>query len=61
MTPEEPYETGGFTTNVLFPTCTLCDKKTGRIAIYYGAADTFTCLAFTTIDIVVDYIKKHAR
>ena len=61
LTPEMPYETNGFTNNVIFPTCTLFDKDTGRIAIYYGSADTYTCLAFTTIDIVIDYIKKHAR
>lgn len=61
LTPEAPYETTGFTNNVVFPTCCLYDKETGRIAIYYGAADTYTCLAFTTIDIVMDYIKKHKR
>ncbi|MBQ7596715.1 MAG: glycosylase, partial [Clostridia bacterium] len=34
-------------------------SATGRIAIYYGAADTSVALAFTTVDDVVDYIKKH--
>lgn len=61
MTPEETYEVQGFTSNVIFPTCSLVDKETGRIAIYYGAADTYSCIAFTTIDIVMDYIKKHSR
>ena len=31
----------------------------GKLAIYYGAADCRTCVAFTTVDIVIDYIKKH--
>ena len=61
MTPEQPYETVGFVPNVIFPTSALVDEKTGRIAIYYGAADTYTCLAFTTVDKVVKYIKENAR
>lgn len=61
MTPEEQYETVGFVSNVIFPTCTLVDAPTGRIAIYYGCADTYTSLAFTTIDRVVDFIKKNSR
>ena len=34
--------------------------ESGRIAIYYGAADSYVGLAFTTIDEVVDYIKEHS-
>ena len=30
-----------------------------RIAVYYGAADSYVGLAFTTADEVVDYIKTH--
>ena len=61
MTPEEHYETCGFVPNVIFPTSALVDEKTGRIAIYYGSSDTYTCLAFTTVDRVVKYIKENAR
>ena len=61
MTPEEQYETVGFVPNVIFPTCTLVDAKTGRIALYYGSADTYTCLAFTTVDRVVKFIKENNR
>ena len=39
---------------------TLQDGDTGRIAIYYGAADTNVGLAFTTVDEVVSYIKEHS-
>ena len=39
LTPEKPYETVGFVPNVAFPCAALCDAGTGRIAIYYGAAD----------------------
>lgn len=61
LTPEEDYETRGFVPNVIFPTSALVDGKSGRIALYYGAADTATGLAFTTIDRVVSYIKEHSR
>ena len=59
--PERDYEVNGFVPNVIFPTCALADQETGRIALYYGSADTYTGLAFTTVDRVVDYIKKNAR
>ena len=58
LTPEEWYEERGFVPNVAFPCATLHDSATGRIAVYYGAADTYVGLAFTTIDEVVDYIKN---
>lgn len=60
LTPEESYEISGFVPNVVFPTSILIDGDTGRIAMYYGAADTYTCLAFGRIDEIVDYIKKHS-
>ena len=47
--------------NVCFPCATLQDADTGRIAIYYGAADSYVALAFTQIDQVVDYIKAHSQ
>lgn len=59
LTPEEPYETIGFVANVAFPCATLQDADTGRIAIFYGAADTYCALAFTQIDELIEYIKSH--
>ena len=61
FTPEAPYEESGFVPNVTFPCATLVDKDTGRIAIYYGAADTYVALAFTTVDEIMDYIKAHSK
>ncbi len=61
LTPETPYETTGFVSNVIFPCSALCDAETGRIAIYYGGADTVVGLAFTEVNRVIDYIKKYAR
>ena len=61
FTPEEIYETAGYVPNVVFPCAALADSGTGRIAIYYGAADTNVGLAFTTVDEVVTYIKAHSK
>ena len=58
--PEEWYEERGFVPNVTFPCATIHDAETGRIAVYYGAADSYVGLAFTTVDEVVDYIKDHS-
>ena len=58
MTPEKDYETTGFVPNVLFPVSSFVDAKTGRIAIYYGAADTYTALAFTTVDKLMKLFKE---
>ncbi|MDD4205242.1 MAG: glycoside hydrolase family 130 protein [Candidatus Delongbacteria bacterium] len=49
LAPWEYYECVGDVPNVVFPCAALHDEK-GRIAIYYGAADTVTALAFTTVD-----------
>ncbi len=59
LTPEMPYEETGFVPNVVFPCATIQDSQTGRIAIYYGAADSYVALAFTTVDILIDYIKNN--
>jgi len=45
MAPWMPYECVGDVPNVTFPCAALCDPETGRLAIYYGAADTVTALA----------------
>lgn len=59
LAPHEIYETVGDVPNVVFPCAALADQDTGRIAIYYGAADTSVGLAFTTIDETVKFIKDH--
>lgn len=59
MGPEEGYEQNGDVPNVTFPCAALTDGDTGRIAIYYGCADTVTSLAFTTVDRLCSFIKEH--
>ncbi|MDR1693013.1 MAG: glycoside hydrolase family 130 protein [Oscillospiraceae bacterium] len=60
LTPETDYEERGFVNNVVFPCATLHDADSGRIAVYYGAADSYVGLAFTTVDEVVGFIKEHS-
>ena len=59
LAPWELYECVGDVPNVTFPCAALADADTGRIAIYYGCADTVTGLAFTTVDELVDFTKEH--
>jgi beta-1,4-mannooligosaccharide/beta-1,4-mannosyl-N-acetylglucosamine phosphorylase len=61
LAPQEIYECAGDVPNVVFPVATLQDAATGRIAIYYGAADTCTCLAFCQVDKLIKYIKTHSE
>jgi len=61
LTPEKDYETAGFVPNVTFPCANIYDADTGRIAIYYGAADTYTALAFCQIDELLEYMKKNSK
>ncbi len=58
--PSTPYECTGDVPNVCFPCAALCDADTGRIAVYYGAADTVTALAFTNVNELIPWIKANA-
>jgi len=60
LSPQTLYECVGDVPNVVFPCATLCDASTGRIAIYYGAADTVTCLAYTTANTLIEFVKSNA-
>lgn len=60
MAPWELYECVGDVPNVVFPCATLADAATGRIAIYYGCADTVTGIAFTTADELMRYMKENS-
>jgi beta-1,4-mannooligosaccharide/beta-1,4-mannosyl-N-acetylglucosamine phosphorylase len=57
LSPQRLYECVGDVPNVVFPCSALYDPPTGRIAIYYGAADTVTGLAFARLDEVLDFLR----
>ena len=61
MGPQEMYERVGDTPNVVFPCSALVDAATNRIAIYYGAADTVTALAFARVDQVIEFLKCNSE
>ena len=58
---EQLYECVGDVPNVVFPCAALTDAPTGRIAIYYGAADTVTGLAFTQVDDLIAFVKANSE
>lgn len=60
LSPQELYECVGDVPNVVFPCAALTDSETGKIAIYYGCADTVTGLAFAKVDELVEYIKANS-
>jgi transcriptional regulator with XRE-family HTH domain len=47
-------------TSMVSPCAALTDASTGRMAIYYGAADTVTCLAYAQVDELVEYVKVNS-
>ncbi len=59
LSPETDYECVGFVPNVFFPCAALCDSDTGRLALYYGAADTVTAVAFGYLDEIMQSIREH--
>jgi beta-1,4-mannooligosaccharide/beta-1,4-mannosyl-N-acetylglucosamine phosphorylase len=61
LNPEKSYETTGKVPNVVFPCAALVDASTGRIAIYYGAADTYTCIAYAKVDELIGFIKANSE
>lgn len=60
LSPQKIYECVGDVPNVVFPCATLVDSATGRMAIYYGGADTVTCLAFAKVDELMEFIKSNS-
>ena len=60
LAPHELYECVGDVPNVVFPCAALTDADTGRIAIYYGCADTVTGIAFTTAEELAAYTKENS-
>jgi beta-1,4-mannooligosaccharide/beta-1,4-mannosyl-N-acetylglucosamine phosphorylase len=60
MSPQMNYECVGDVPNVVFPCATLLDRPTGRLAIYYGCADTVTGLAFAHLPEIIDFVRNHS-
>ncbi len=59
ISPQKSYELAGDVPNVVFPCAALTDSDSGKIAIYYGAADTVVGLAFTTVEKILNWLKNN--
>jgi beta-1,4-mannooligosaccharide/beta-1,4-mannosyl-N-acetylglucosamine phosphorylase len=58
LTPEAGYELEGLVPGVCFPVGLLCDADSGRLAIYYGAADTVSAVCFGNAHEIVSFIEQ---
>ncbi len=58
ISPREIYECAGDVPNVCFPCAALHDETKGKVAVYYGCADTVTGLAFGYIDEIIQFTKE---
>jgi beta-1,4-mannooligosaccharide/beta-1,4-mannosyl-N-acetylglucosamine phosphorylase len=61
LSPQTFYECMGDVPNVAFPCAALVDGDTGRMAVYYGGADTVVALAFAHLDEVIDFVKTNSN
>ncbi|UCC67178.1 MAG: glycoside hydrolase family 130 protein [Armatimonadota bacterium] len=60
LAPTEAYERVGDVPNVVFPIATLLDDATGRLALYYGCADTCIGVAYAQLEAVIAFIKANS-
>lgn len=58
ISPQTLYECVGDVPNVAFPCASLYDEPTGRLAVYYGCADTVTGLAFGYVPDIIRFTKE---
>lgn len=61
LTPSTPYESVGNVPNVVFPCGSLLDAPSGRLALYYGSADTVVSVAFGYVQDIVEFVKQNPR
>ena len=57
LSPQVQYEQVGDVPNVVFPCAALVDRAADRVSIYYGAADTVTCLAHAQLSELVAFAR----
>jgi predicted GH43/DUF377 family glycosyl hydrolase len=53
LSPREPYERSGLTSNVVFTSGAILEED-GEVKIYYGGADTVQCVATARLEDLVD-------
>jgi beta-1,4-mannooligosaccharide/beta-1,4-mannosyl-N-acetylglucosamine phosphorylase len=60
LTPEAEYEVMGHVPNVVFPCAALHDTQQDRLTIYYGAADTSSCVAYAHLSELLAFVKENS-
>ena len=60
LAPTELYEQVGDVPNVVFPCAALHSIEEDKVALYYGAADTVTAMAFGRISEILEFTKKNS-
>ncbi len=60
LSPQTNYECMGDVPNVVFPCAALHSIEEDKVAIYYGAADTVTGLAFGYLSEIVRFTKENS-
>jgi beta-1,4-mannooligosaccharide/beta-1,4-mannosyl-N-acetylglucosamine phosphorylase len=60
LSPQTNYECMGDVPNVVFPCAALHSIEEDKVAIYYGAADTVTGLAFGHLSEIVRFTKENS-
>lgn len=60
LSPQVAYEQVGDVPNVAFPCAALVDEAGDRLTIYYGAADTVTCMAHGRLSEVVAFVRSRS-
>jgi len=58
LSPQVAYEQVGDVPNVVFPCAALVDLDADRLTVYYGAADTVTCLAHAHVSEVLALLRS---
>jgi beta-1,4-mannooligosaccharide/beta-1,4-mannosyl-N-acetylglucosamine phosphorylase len=60
ITPSTPYECVGNVPNVVFPCGALVDGISGKLALYYGSADSVVSVAFGNVSDIIEFVKRNA-
>ncbi|MCL6614779.1 MAG: glycoside hydrolase family 130 protein [Firmicutes bacterium] len=58
LAPEADYEVRGTVDNVCFPCGAIADLEKDELRLYYGAADTYVCLATGSLSEVIEACKR---
>jgi len=57
LEPDMPYENDGYKSGVAYPCGAVILKD--HLFVYYGGADTVTCVAWHPLDEFLEHLKKH--